>query len=86
MKKLLFLFVFLLIGSFCVEAQEIKVKSSPVMSYSTEQEAIGQAVATTEYVVIKNVRHIVYKTGRNSYYYIIRNNKGLYVRKYFKHQ
>ena len=84
MKKLLLVLVLSLALFLCGGAQEIKIKSPIPMSFTSEQEAVGKAKATTNYVIVKGVKHTVYTSTRGSFYYVILNSKGLYSRKYFK--
>ena len=81
MKKLFFVLL-LVMWLFIVHGQEVKAPSVP-FSYLTEQLAVGKAVLTTKYVVIKNVKHFLYRTERGSHYYILMS-KDKWVRRYVK--
>jgi len=81
MKKLLL--ILCLFVTFLTFSQEVKTQKQP-FTYQTEQLAIGKAVPTTKYVIVKGQKYILYQTERHSYYYIIKNKKGEYLRRYIK--
>lgn len=92
MRKLFIAFILLFLFFYAMQAQEIKVSSNKPFVYTTEQEAIGKASLTSNWVNIEvidpatkkksTIKHTIYQGSKGGLFYVAKAKDNTYKKVY----